>query len=49
LVIMPTIALSATHRHPRGTTIKVLIRIHLLMELHRTRLRRTIVREELIM
>jgi hypothetical protein len=49
LVIFPTIALSATHRHPRGTTIKELIRIHLLVELHGTRLRRTRVREELIM
>jgi hypothetical protein len=49
LVIMPTIALSATHRHPRGTTVKELNRIHLLVVLHRTRLRRTRVREELIM
>jgi hypothetical protein len=48
LVIMPTIALSTTHRHSRGIAIKELIRIHLLVDLHRTRLRRTRVREELI-
>jgi hypothetical protein len=47
-VIMPTIALRATHRHPRGTTVKELIRIHLLVVLHRTRLHRTRVRDELI-
>jgi hypothetical protein len=46
---MPTIALSATHRHPRGTAIKELIRIHLLVELHRTRLHNPRVKEELIM
>jgi hypothetical protein len=38
LVIMPTIALSATHKHPRGTKVKELIRIHMLVVLHRTRL-----------
>jgi hypothetical protein len=48
LVIMPT-DLSATHRHPRRITIKELIRMHLLVVQHRTRLRRTRVREELIM
>jgi hypothetical protein len=46
LAIMPTTAQSATHRHPRGTIVKELIRIHLLVVLHRTRLRKTRVREE---
>ena len=49
LVITPTIALSATHRHLRGTSAKELIRRHLLVELNRARLRRTRLREELIM
>jgi hypothetical protein len=49
LVIMTTTAQSATHRHPRGTALKDLIRIHLLMVLYKTRLYKTRVREELIM
>jgi hypothetical protein len=34
---------------PRGTTTRGLITIHLLVDLHKRRLRRTRVREELIM
>jgi hypothetical protein len=45
---MLTIAQGAINRHPRGTTTKELIRIHLLVDLQRTRLHRTRVREDLI-
>ena len=48
LTTMLTTAQGAINRHPRGTSTKELIRIHLFMDLHRTRQRRTRVREELI-
>jgi hypothetical protein len=45
---MLTTAHGAINRHPKGTTTKGLIITHLLVELHRTRLRRTRVMEEFI-
>jgi hypothetical protein len=45
LVTMQTTAQSATHKHPIGITIKDLIRIHMLMVMHRTRLRKIRVKE----
>jgi hypothetical protein len=48
LATMLTTAQGIINKHPRGTATRGLIRIHLLMDLHKTRLRRTRVREELI-
>jgi hypothetical protein len=48
LATMLTTAQGAINRHPKRTATKELIRTHLLVDLHRTRLHRTRVREELI-
>ena len=49
LAIMLTTALGATSRHLRRATIRGMTRTPLLVDLHRTRLRRTRVKEGSIM
>jgi hypothetical protein len=46
LATMPTTTPGVTHRHPRRTATIGLTRTHLLVDLHRTRLRRTRVEED---
>jgi hypothetical protein len=46
LAIMPTTTLGATSRYLKRATIREMTRTPLLMDLHRTRLRRTRVEEE---
>jgi hypothetical protein len=49
LATMLTTAQDVINGHPRRTATRGLTRTHLLMDLHRTKLHRTRVEEELVM